>query len=129
MGHMVDGPNDLTFTYDLAERLTQAKVTGTSTLLAELTYATANGTNDWKNGKLVQAKRHNYGGGTDELVTETYVYGGIGGRVSQRTTLVGLQLPAPADPRTITQTFTWNDLGQAASLGYPDDGAIADPSR
>jgi RHS repeat-associated protein len=33
------------------------------------------------------------------------------------------------DRHTITLDRTWNDLGQVASLGYPDDGAISDPAR
>ena len=49
--------------------------------------------------------------------------------MSQRSTTVGLLLPS-ADTRTISQAFTWNDLGQAASTGYPDDlGIGTDPTR
>ena len=50
------------------------------------------------------------------------LYGGVGGRVSQRSTTV--------EGRTIAQSFTWNDLGQPASIGYPDDTTLAvDPVR
>jgi hypothetical protein len=41
-GHVVDGPNDLTLLYDRGERLYQAKITNTSTLLKEFTFGTAN---------------------------------------------------------------------------------------
>ena len=128
-GRVVDGPNDVTLLYDRAERLYQAKITNTSTLLKEFTYGTANAAGNYVNGKLVQAKRHNWSGTSDEQVTETYTYGGVGGRVSQRSTMVGLLLPS-ADTRTISQAFTWNDLGQTASTGYPDDlGLGTDPVR
>src|SRR6185369_15189393 len=57
----VDGPHDLTFTYDGAERLAQVKETGASgRTLKSFTYATANATNDWSQGKLRQASRYNY---------------------------------------------------------------------
>ena len=128
-GHVVDGPNDVTLLYDRGERLYQAKITNTSTLLKEFTFGTANSAGNYVNGKLSQAKRHNWSGASDEQVAETYTYGGVAGRVSQRSTTVGLLLPS-ADTRTISQAFTWNDLGQAASTGYPDDlGIGSDPAR
>jgi YD repeat-containing protein len=116
-----DGAHDLAFTYDRAERLTQVAQADASgnpgtPVLTTLVYATANTTNNYKNGKLETATAAN-----PELtasVVETYTYGGLGGRVSARQTLV--------ETRIINQAFTWNDLGQLASLGYPNDTALAD---
>src|ERR1041385_1203545 len=65
VGRKIDGPNDLTFTYDVAERLTQVRETGgTQRVLKTFTYAAQNvndslGT-DWRKGKLVSASRFNY---------------------------------------------------------------------
>ncbi len=116
-----DGVHDLAFTYDRAERLTQvaqADAAGNpgTPVLTTLVYATANTTNNYKNGKLEIATAAN-----PELtaaVVETYTYGGLGGRVSSRQTVV--------ETRIINQAFTWNDLGQLASLGYPNDTMLAD---
>jgi RHS repeat-associated protein len=118
---VVDGSNDLTMTYDRAGRLTNVAVTGGSSL-QDLSYSTANSTGSFSNGKLLTATRHNWIDDTDNQVVQTYVYGGKGGRVSQRSTSV--------EGRTIVQSFTWNDLGQLATIGYPDDTGLAvDPVR
>ncbi len=120
VGQAVDGPNNLTYTYDRAERLGNVQVTGSSALI-DLAYASANLGGEYGNGKLRTATRHNRIGVTDNQVVETYTYGGVGGRVSQRATTV--------EGRSITQGFTWNELGQPATVTYPDDGAIPDPAR
>ena len=123
-----DGEHDVAYTYDAAERLTQVAqailkgVPGTPVLRA-FTYATANGTGNWKNGKPESATSYNPDL-TGASVVETYTWGGFGGRVSSRRTVV--------EGRTINQAFTWNDLGQLASVGYPDDtalGSSVEPSR
>ncbi len=116
----VDGPNDLSFIYDAAERLTQVKETGTASqagrVLKTFSYAGANGTNDWSQGKLQQASRYNYvtasGSPITVQVTETYTYGGRDGRVSRRDTQA-------STGEAFTQSFTYNDLGLASSLTYP----------
>ncbi len=95
-------------------------MTGSSALI-DLAYASANLGGEYGNGKLRTATRHNRIGVTDNQVVETYTYGGVGGRVSQRATTV--------EGRSITQGFTWNELGQPATVTYPDDGAIPDPAR
>lgn len=125
-----DGAHDLAFTYDPAERLTQVAQANASgdpgtPVVKALTYATDNGASkgNWKNGKLETATSNNPDLATAS-VAETYIYGGLGGRVSSRQTVV--------DGRTINQAFAWNDLGQVASLGYPDDtvlGTAVDPPR
>ena len=48
----------------------------------------------------------------DGLVTETYTYGGKGGRVSERVTAAG-------PIYSFRQTWTHNDLGKAATVTYP----------
>ena len=123
-GHVlqkVDGPHDLTFLYDSAERLAQVKETGSSgRLLKAFTYASANGTNDWSQGKLRLATRYNYVtiGSTPYTaqVDETYTYGGRDGRISQRNT----QTTTNGTPgESFTQGFAYNDLGLVSALSYP----------
>jgi RHS repeat-associated protein len=123
-----DGAHNLAFTFDPAERLTQvaqADASGnpSTPVLKLLSYASANGSSNWKNGKLETATSYNPEL-TSGSVGETYAYGGVGGRISSRQTQV--------EGRTINQAFTWNHLGQLASLGYPDDAALTgslDPAR
>ena len=60
-GRKRDGSNDLTFTYDRAERLTQVRETaGLMRELKAFVYATGNAGADLKKGKLERAIRHNY---------------------------------------------------------------------
>ena len=60
-GRKIDGANDLTFTYDTAERLTEVKETGNSgRILKTFTYGPDNGVNDWRLGKLQKTRRNNY---------------------------------------------------------------------
>ena len=116
----IDGPNDLSFTYDAAERLTKVQETGTAAqagrVLKTFSYAGANGTNDWRLGKLQQASRYDYvtvgGSPITVQVTEAYTYGGRDGRVSRRDTQA-------STGESFTQAFTYNDLGLASSLTYP----------
>ncbi len=50
-------------------------------------------------------------------------------RVAQRQITASLLLPS-ADTRTITQSFTWDGLGNPATVIYPDDtGTTSDPAR
>lgn len=120
-----DGPNDLVFTYDAAERLSQVKEQGSNRLLKSFSYAGANGTNDWSRGKLRDAFRYNYvnvGGGDFEIqVKETYTYGGRDGRVSKRDT--AFYVDGPTTPLELheqfSQGFTYNTLGLVDTLSYP----------
>jgi RHS repeat-associated protein len=118
-----DGVTPLTYLFDRAERLTDIRRTSDNRQVERRTYATANGTGDYRNGKLQIAERWSFlDGPTAEPVRETYVYGGVGGRVSQRATV--------SEARTYTQTFGYTDLGLVSSLGYPDDTGLAtDPAR
>jgi RHS repeat-associated protein len=120
-----DGPHDLAFTYDAAERLTQVAQADASgnpgtPVVTAFSYSTANGASNWKNGKLETATAYNPDL-TGASVVETYTYGGVAGRVSARQTQV--------EGRTINQSFAWTDLGPIGTLGYPDDTALADPAR
>jgi RHS repeat-associated protein len=128
-GHVlqkVDGPHDLTFLYDSAERLAQVKETGASgRLLKAFTYAPSNGTNDWRQGKLQVATRYNYEtipavGSIAVQVDETYTYGGRDGRISQRDSTVTPTVNGAVQPfHSFTQGFAYNDLGLVSSLSYP----------
>src|SRR5258708_31726317 len=108
---MADGPFDVAFSYDAAERLTsmtEADPTSTTSpkarrTLKTFTYATSNnpvgctdtsaGLCDARNGKVLTALRHNRGFFGDVVVTESYVYKGLGGRASSRDT--NITGPAP----------------------------------
>lgn len=112
------GKFDLTTVYDRAGRVTAVKEsTGGQRLLKEFFY---NGTGttaaNRSKGKLVQAVRHNYIErlGKDITVTETYTYGGIGGKVSARQTTVNT-----GSVQVFNQTFEYNDSGLISQIGYP----------
>ncbi|HEX3555793.1 MAG TPA: hypothetical protein VIA62_21455, partial [Thermoanaerobaculia bacterium] len=107
----VDGPNDLTFVYDFAERLVQVNETSGRPLKA-FSYAPANGTNDLRLGKLRQASRYNYTSLGTARIDETYTYGGRDGRVSRRDT-------ASSTGESFTQSFSYNALGLTDTLTYP----------
>jgi YD repeat-containing protein len=78
----VDGASNLTFRLDTAGRLDRVSETG-GRVLKEFFYGTGNA--DRSNGKLVTARRHNYIGASNALLTTGLAYGGRGGRVSSRT--------------------------------------------
>ncbi|NJL27340.1 MAG: RHS repeat-associated core domain-containing protein [Thermoanaerobaculia bacterium] len=121
-GRMQRGPNDLTTTWDRAERVTQIRETsGQQRVLKEFTYATSNagGGANLRRGKLITATRHNWipvpwagGAITDVTVTENYTYEGRGGRLSQRTTAV-------STGPTFSQGWTYTDFGDVENLTYP----------
>jgi len=115
-GHVrrsVDGLNDLSFTYDPAERPTDVRVTGAPSALKTFTFASLNGTTpdgttDYVKGKLQTTSRTNADG---SVFGERFYYGGVGGRVSHRdTTWPG---------QSARLRVGWTDLGEVASLTYP----------
>lgn len=113
-----DGPHDLTFTYDRAERLTQVTGNG-GTTLKTFTYGSSNAAGVRTNGRLQTATRYNSVGSpfnATVAVTETWTYGGRQGRASSRTTQM-LFNGTPSE--TFTQGWTWNALGDLGSLSYP----------
>jgi RHS repeat-associated protein len=117
-GRMTDGPNDLTYVYDKAERLTDVKETsGLQRNLKHFDYDTAAG---WGAGKVAQATRYNYPVlGTaphTAQISETYTYNGIDGRASKRDTSMTFDgVPSEA----FTQSFTWSVMGDVETLNYP----------
>jgi len=114
---------DLTFSYDPGGRLVQVAETG-GRLFKEFAYATANGPSDLRAGKLVQAKRHNYvpdvsnpGADLHRVVTETFVYGGRGGRLSEKR-LRGTD-PIGSAAASFSQSYSYDLVGNVAQEVYP----------
>lgn len=122
---VVDGPFDLTYAYDAAERLRTVTQTGGADLKT-FTYATANvpagctsGCTEWSNGHLLSAtRRHDDAalGGTVN-VTETWHYADPAGRPSSRDTSISSTTLLPG--ATFTTSQTYDALGQVRQLTYP----------
>jgi len=114
----MNGPFDLGFTYDAAERLTRVREWGTGRSLKEFTYGAGASAFDRSHNKIKTAVRHNWvrhpdnGNLLDVTVTETYTYGGTGGRPSLRTT-------ALSTGQSFSQGWTYDHLGQVSFLTYP----------
>uniref|UniRef100_A0A7C2NJF5 Transglycosylase SLT domain-containing protein n=1 Tax=Thermoanaerobaculum aquaticum TaxID=1312852 RepID=A0A7C2NJF5_9BACT len=123
----MDGSQDLAYVYDKAGRLVQVKQ-ASGAVLAEYTYGAANSGSNYALGKLVLAVRHNATDYGDEVVSESFTYGGRMGRLSGKQTQLALRYPR-LETRTFVQSFVWNELGDLASQGYPDDQGLADPAR
>ncbi|MES1244022.1 MAG: RHS repeat-associated core domain-containing protein [Acidobacteriota bacterium] len=117
-GRKIDGPNDLTFTYDRAERLKQVDATGGSPLKV-FHYGSSNAAGVRTNGRLESALRYNQVGApfnATVLITETYTYGARQGRISGRTT----QMTFNGTPgESFTQGWAWNALGNLSNVTYP----------
>lgn len=113
------------YAFDRAGRPTTVTQTATGRLIKEFTYGTTNTSGNRVNGKLQNAKRWNWHDrfSINGLVTETYTYGGRGGRPSARTTAVETyDYATPAallGQKLFSQTWTWNDLGDPLVTGYP----------
>src|SRR5258708_26167825 len=110
-----DGPFDVAFSYDAAERLTSVTEADPTSItspkarrtLKTFTYATSNNPAgctdtsagcDARNGKVLTALRHNRGFFGDVLVSESYVYKGLGGPASPPHTNGTGPATFPADP-------------------------------
>ncbi len=125
VGRKVDGLNDLTFTYDKAERLTQARETGgAQRLLKTFTYASSNFTDisstDYRTGKVTSASRFNYVGSPFNATVEvrdTFVYRGAEGRASETSRQMFFNGSAEEKFNT---TYAYDGLGLVSALGYPD---------
>jgi YD repeat-containing protein len=113
-----DGPNNLTFAYDRAERLTQVTGNG-GQMLKAFSYGISDAVGSRTNGRLETATRYNYVGApfnATAAVTETYVYGARQGRASSRAT----QLTFNGTPKeSFTQSWSWNALGDVGNVNYP----------
>ena len=131
VGQVVDGPSTLTFAYDRAERPATVSEGCTPTpctrTVKSYAYATANGSNNWKNGKLEQATAWSFydgpGSANNLQAQENYTYGGKGGRVSAKSTTV-TPSGAPQNAGTFAQSFTFNDLGLLATQSYPQKSGV-----
>ncbi len=117
-GGAANGKFDLRYVYDSAERLTSVAENAWGRPVKQFVYATANGAQDWKNGKLIESTRWNATAWVQRSVKDFYEYRGTGGRVSRRTTTI-LNLSNGTTERSWDQTFVWNDLGRISRLGYP----------
>ncbi len=120
-GRVIDGPNDLTYSYDRAGRLYQIRETlGAQRVLKSFTFGTADAGSDLRLGKVQLARRYNYpvinGTPVTALITETYTYAGRQGRVSQRDTQLSVN---GGTNESFTQSFGWDDLGHAQTINYP----------
>jgi RHS repeat-associated protein len=131
-GRKADGPNDLTFVYDSAERLTLVRETGgAQRTLKSFTYASANGNYfdpilgtscfDNRKGKVTQQSRFNYvtvnGGPFKVELREGLTYCGREGRLSRRSLENWVN-------DGLTESFflpniAYNALGNITSLDYP----------
>ncbi|MFQ5529173.1 MAG: RHS repeat domain-containing protein [Gemmatimonadota bacterium] len=115
--------NDLTFTYDLKERLTEVRETGGAMrTLKEFEY----GTSGLAKGKVLSATRHNYlseFSNNDLQIREIYTYNGVGGRISKRQTErtdIASGGGVLQGPTVWFETdFSWTELGDLASTVYP----------
>lgn len=119
----VDGPFNLTYAFDRAERLLSIRETGgQQRLLKEWQYDTGSWAGLHALGKATQAIRHNWveipweapGTVIDVLVTEQNTYSGRDGRVSARSTSTSV------GGTNFTQSWIYNALGQVTSLTYPN---------
>ena len=120
-GRMIDGPNDLTYSYDRADRLFQIRETGgAQRALKSFGFGTANAGTNYRLGKVQQAQRYNYvvlsGTPYTALITETYTYAGKQGRTSQRDTQLSVN---GGTNESFTQSFAWDDLGNPLTINYP----------
>lgn len=115
------GPFDLTFSYDFAERLTQARESGgAQRVLKQYTYAAANSPGEFDRGQRKTATRFNHVTvGTTPFTVElreTYTYAGRHGRVSGRAVATFVN-STPAE--SFTQGWTYTPLGDVDVLTYP----------
>ena len=112
---------DLNYVFDRAGRVTSVSETANpQKVWKEFTYADSNGANDWRAGKLWTSKRYNYVNvnwkGSTGVVTETFTYGGVNGRVSNYDVSLsdGLGLR-----EAFIQSYTYTELGDIQQITYP----------
>jgi len=117
------------FTYDKAERLeTVTDLTvSPNRPLKTFAYGTSEAANERTNGRLLTGTRYTYqlvnGVSFIEKVDETYAYAGPGGRTTSRTTQLSAWTslnPVFAAAEGFTQSWTYDDLGNVKTIGYPD---------
>jgi YD repeat-containing protein len=121
----IEGGNDLSFTFDAAERPRVTYLTGrasscspgSSACVKELTYdATAA-------GKLYQAARYNHitlgGGAHVSKIAYTYFYNGPDGRISQRDLQHTFDGVVDSSKEAFTQSWIYTPLGSVDTETYP----------
>jgi RHS repeat-associated protein len=128
----VEGANDLSYTYDSAERPTLVYNTfyggncnpnpvTTPTCVKQFSYDNVSA---GALGRLYQASRFNHILlGTTPFTSEwtyTYTYGGLDGRVSQRTLQHAWNGSTSANQESFTQGWTYTQLGKIDTETYPD---------
>jgi RHS repeat-associated protein len=118
---IVDGSNDLRYTFDRAGRPVEIKEPGVAgRMLATFTYGTGMAQPDLSNGKLKAATRFNYhiiaGANHTVAITQTHVYGGRAGALSRRDLSMAFN---GQTGESFTQGWRWNDLGLLESVDYP----------
>lgn len=122
----LDGPNDLSFTYDFMGRLTEVRdLNQGSRLVTDLVYDSGLG---FGTGKLAKATQHNWmdlpwnvTGIEDVKVIETYEYQGKGGAISRRHTKTTLDLASTQSGETqpFDLFYAYDDLGNVSQITYP----------
>jgi YD repeat-containing protein len=118
----LDGPFDLSFVYDVYQRLVMIRQ-GTSfpTLIKQMVYDTTPPSAPWapysENGQLVATYRRNYhtelGG---DVAVNSYFHYDTAGRLDSKATTVG-------NGPTFTQSYGYDVLSERTSLHYPNCSA------
>lgn len=117
---------EVSHAYDRAERLVAVgDPNNPAKKYKEFIYADSNGPNDFRAGKLWQAKRYNdmsrfLPSVGVAVVTETYTYGGIGGAISRHDIHYSDQV---GRVESFYETYTYTELGELKEIGYPNDVA------
>ena len=107
-------------TYDAAGRpVSIADAADPTHLWKELDYGDANAPGDARRGKLVAARRFNYTVGGTYRVEDAYVYGGLGGRLSQSMLTIERTVGTPLLRRFRTE-LAYDELGQVETVDYPE---------
>ncbi len=129
-GTVVDGPNNLSYVYDAAERLTSVLDGNNGNRpLKTFSYSSGNGSggSGFSLGKLLQSSRFNYvtasGNPATVEIRHGYTYGDGSvsqnvGRVTSRTTQFFVNGGGTA-AESYSQTFSYDTLGDVQTLGYP----------
>lgn len=111
----------LTYEYDRAERVKRVNENGLE--LKFFTYDRPSSGSDFSLGKAATAMRHNRGTSLGDItVTETFFYAGLGGRLSSKQTTLGTG-------ESFSDSYTYNSLGDLATVGYPSCAGCGAPSR
>ncbi|HEX6898758.1 MAG TPA: hypothetical protein VF789_03550 [Thermoanaerobaculia bacterium] len=110
-------------TYDDAGRLvTVADGADSSKLWKQFFYGDENDGANRRRGRMTSSVRHNYFEGAHHTVTESFVYAGTGGRVSEKTVAIAtVQSPSHElrMDKSYRLTAAYDALGNPTSVGFP----------